>query len=673
MTIRKKLPILIAILVAAPLVVTSIIVYFFTSSKLEAAVLNNVSTNCSLGVEDINSLILSEKKEVELLSQQKDIVDIAEIRQANMDDTFFSKYIDHKAFNVLKSRASFLKNHEHLFLLDLKGEIFSDSNTSSLRLDLKDRRYFQDALKGKTSISDTIVSKANGKTIIVFVSPIKDDNGNVIAVMADSVYTDYFTDKLSYIRIGKTGYAYLADKSGITLSHPSKEKVNKPVDNDKIKEIISKINKGENIHSNTESFNNNGIKEIMSYNIVPEVNWTLVVVQNGKESNESAEILLRIILITSALALAISITLGSIFSKKITNPINKLMNLMDKAAKGDIIVVSGIQSRDELGSLSASFNRMITNIKSLLLNIEEAVTVVLNGVELLTKASKESSESISYVSTAIENIAEGSSHQSKETEHAYMLSEKLGDLIDDAVITSLKMQEYSISIEGSNNNGKAIVKNLKEKTNLECKLTETLTTAIQNLSNKSLSIKNITDVITNIAEQTNLLALNAAIEAARAGENGKGFAVVAEEVRKLAEQSRHAAQEIFDIITEIQNQMEHAVNTSKDVGDAVTKQITAVLDTERAFVSISEKVCNITHNISDANKLYSEIKNNKDIMVESLQTITSVCEETAASSQEVSASTQQQIAVIESISEQAKNLKNQVAKLEEVAQLFKMK
>lgn len=87
---------------------------------------------------------------------------------------------------------------------------------------------------------------------------------------------------------------------------------------------------------------------------------------------------------------------------------------------------------------------------------------------------------------------------------------------------------------------------------------------MQQLSLKMSDIKSMTDMITAITDQTNLLALNAAIEAARAGEHGKGFAVVAEEVRQLAEQSKHSATQIVDLVVGIESDTKQVASSVED-------------------------------------------------------------------------------------------------------------
>jgi methyl-accepting chemotaxis protein len=176
------------------------------------------------------------------------------------------------------------------------------------------------------------------------------------------------------------------------------------------------------------------------------------------------------------------------------------------------------------------------------------------------------------------------------------------------------------------------------------------------LTNRSEQIDGIVETISTIAAQTNLLALNAAVEAARAGEQGRGFAVVAEEVRKLAEGSKSAAENIASLIGEIQTETARAAEAVSQSAERTQGGVATVNRTREAFESIGHAVVDITDRVGTISTATGEIA--------------SVAEESSASAEQVSASTQETAATAHELATAAQDLNQTAAELDRLVRQF---
>lgn len=439
--------------------------------------------------------------------------------------------------------------------------------TNGELLDIGDEDYFRKALKKQSFVTDPIESSVfKGEMIIVYSTPVVDDNGNVVAVLFLEKNAKFLSERMNDVFVSDNANLFMMSTlTGNTVADGSnyqnvKTKQNIVAQTASKKEynaFNSFATKMKNKESGVGTFKLDGHTQIIGYemvpNVVPGLDWSIACIAPLSDFTHEITLMLITMLVVAAIFIAIGIVVAVILASRILAPVNVVKEMLESMEKGDLVIANVsmerrqkvIDRKDELGVMGRAMANTLAQLVKMVRSILSTARQVQDGSEQISSSSQ--------------SLSSGASEQAASTEEMSATMEEMASNVRQNADNAIKTQSIANKAAEDGKTGAAAVNQAVD--------------AVKDIANKIA-------IVEDIASQTNMLALNAAIEAARAGEAGKGFAVVASEIRKLAERSQVAAGEISQLSTT-------TLNVAEEAGTLINAVVPGINETSQLVEEIA--------------------------------------------------------------------------------------
>ena len=360
-------------------------------------------------------------------------------------------------------------------------------------------------------------------------------------------------------------------------------------------------------------------------------------------------------------------------AKALSDGVKNVQGSIDNMSKGDFATPLESDSPiKEFKSIADASENMRSTLQNAIRQIVESAENVDNGATEAQEKITDSQSATNDISQAVSDLANGATAMATDVQTAATNTMNIGDAVENVLTSANSNLE----------NGRAV---MEESNKVQAQLTE-LRTSGENTRQKAnqvsesvgktaevvSEISKAAELIISIANQTNLLALNASIEAARAGEAGRGFAVVADNIKDLAEESNGAANEISEMLKQITDLSEQNKNLTEAIRKATEDEASALMSMSDSFDTMIDQLKNTEHGNNHILELVQLLEQDKNSVLDTMESLSSVSEENAASTEETSASLSMLDTNMEDVVSQAEMLKDIAKELRENVKMFRI-
>lgn len=537
---------------------------------------------------------------------------------------------------------------------------------------LQVRNWYTDAIeKQKIHITSPYVDGYTGELVLSAVVPIF-DKGKPLGVTAIDISIARLSQMISTFKPYEDSYSLLIDRKGTFVYHPEEEKIlleNIIDQNTTLSNIGQDMMNGE---TNIRRYHVDDKDGYIAFAPIQSSDWSVGIFIPKKVISDKVAAVTRTILISFIIGILLLITGIFFITRYYLKPTKTIEKRLQAIAEGNLTQMVDIHSNDEFARIADSLNVMQSSIRQMIGEISTKAEHLSASSQELTATANVVSNATAEVAKTVDEIATGAGEQAEDTTNVAISVEDMGNILTSETEQIARLNQSAQEIDHEKESGNNILRELVHATEKSTDATESVYQSIVSNNQSAEKIKESSTMIQSISDQTNLLALNAAIEAARAGEAGRGFAVVAEEIRKLAEQSNTFTEEINNVILELKQKSEQAVQAMEHVKDINHNQQQHVNDTEERFHSIASSIDTINHIINELNHSSNQMSEHKNQIVNLTQSLSAVSEENAAGTQEVSATMTEQAETVKQIADAGHDLSHIAEELQQLISHFKI-
>ena len=526
--------------------------------------------------------------------------------------------------------------------------------------DYSDREYVKQAMQGNVYVSEPLISKVTGELSIMVAAPIYEggiQGSDITGVVYFVPHETFLNDIVSSIRVSEHNKAYMINSSGDTIADTTLDTItvqnieNEAQSDSSLKELASihaSMREGKNGFGNYKS----GKKDMFAaYAPVNGTDgWSVAVVAPQSDYLSTTYFDIAINLVMMVLAILLSIIVALKLANSISRPMKACAERMRLLVEGDLeSPVPEVVSRDETGMLTESTAELVTGLSTIIHDIGYLLKELANQnldihsqhreayvgdfqsiLDSMRNLKVELSEILRQINTSAEQVSSASNQVSSSAQN---LSQGAVEQASSVQELAARIGEIAGQVKNTADNARHVreqTHHAGEGVSVCNQQMQELMNAMEKIHASSDEISKIIKTIEDIAFQTNILALNAAVEAARAGTAGKGFAVVADEVRNLASKSAEASQNTSLLITH----STEAVQTGTEIARHTAEALSDVVDNIQSMVSSIDQISSVSNEQAEA---VEQVNDGISQISTVVQSNSATAEQSAAASEELSA------------------------------------